>query len=343
MYPSKTRPVSRGPLPERIRETGNSQRVTSSLPSPDTRLPADKTSHLLQLYEEDLRLRYAAGTVKQYLGSVRLLLAWLDERGIDLAAARTDDLVAFQSDLYARRRADGKPHTTGYHVNRVKAIKSFFRFLYRRSFLVHDPAAAVEYPRMEKRLPRNILTRQEAKRIIETANEKTPLGLRDRALLEILYGTGIRYGECANLALDDVDVEDGLLRIVQGKGRKDRNVPLTTAAARSIEAYLLKGRPRLAGRNAKRFLFLTCRGRRLTNGFMNYLLQQYASKAGIRKRVTCHTFRHSVATHLLKGRADIRHIQALLGHACLSSTQLYTHVAIADLKNVLRRAHPRGR
>lgn len=302
-----------------------------------------KAEKLLGAFEQDLRLRYARRTATQYVQAVRVLLAWLAGRGVSIPSARTADLVAFQSELYTRRKTNGRPHSTGYHVNRLKAVKAFFRFLYRRGFVLQDPAAAVTYPRLEKRLPRNVLTQAEARKILEAANEKTPLGLRDRALLETLYGTGLRYAEIAGLSLDDVDVEDGLLRVVQGKGRKDRNVPLTGAAARAIDAYLLRGRPKLEAPRSTRFVFLTWRGRRLTNSALNPLLDRYAKRAGVTKHVTCHTFRHSIATHLLKGRADIRHIQALLGHASLSSTQLYTHVAIADLKDVLRRAHPRGR
>jgi integrase/recombinase XerD len=158
-----------------------------------------------------------------------------------------------------------------------------------------------------------------------------------------LYSTGIRVSELANLTPYDVDTEERLLRIVQGKGRKDRHVPLTRAAAESIEAYLVHGRPKLVGKGEAAFLFVGDQGGWLHRAVLSRMVKTYAERAGIKKHVTCHTFRHSVATHLLKGRADIRYIQALLGHSSLGTTQRYTRVEISDLAEVLRRAHPRGR
>jgi integrase/recombinase XerD len=301
------------------------------------------TARLLKLYEEEALVRYAPRTVPNYRRQVRRLLAWLEERGLGLAQVRTDDLLAYQTALYARRRQDGRPFTSGAHKNAVIALKSFFHFLYRRSYLLQDPAAAVEYPRMERRLPRVILTRDEARRILDAANGRTPTWLRDRAILETFYATGIRVSELANLTPDDVDTEERLLRVLLGKGRKDRNVPLTRAAAQAIDIYLVKARPQLVGRKHARFLFLANRGGRMDASTLNKIVQAWAKKARVKKHVTCHTFRHSVATHLLKGRADIRHIQALLGHASLATTQRYTQVEISDLQDVIRRAHPRGR
>jgi site-specific recombinase XerD len=187
-----------------------------------------------------------------------------------------------------------------------------------------------------------ILTREEARKIVEAPEAKTATGLRDRAIVETFYGTGIRCSELSNLTPDDVDTEERILRVVRGKGRRDRNVPLTRAAAQAIDAYLVKARPKLV-RREKRFLFLQNRGSKMDSGTLNRLVHEWTRAAGVKKCVTCHTFRHSVATHLLKGRADIRHIQALLGHASLATTERYTHVEISDLKEVVRRAHPRGR
>jgi integrase/recombinase XerD len=256
---------------------------------------------------------------------------------------RPSDLFAFQSELVALRMKDGKPYSVGFQSRRLCAIKNFFRFLYRRGYLLQDPAAPLPLPRVEKRLPRTILTPAEARRILETVRRMTPVALRDRAILETLYATGIRAGELASLTPYDVDTEEGVLRVVLGKGRKDRNVPLTRAAAAAIESYLVRGRPRLAGARKAPYLFLQARGGKLQRATLARMVRERATAAGVKKRVTCHTFRHSVATHLLKGRADIRHIQALLGHASLGTTERYTRVEISDLKEVVRRAHPRGR
>lgn len=291
-----------------------------------------------QFAEENLR--YAPRTITGYVREIKRLLVWLHEKNQPLVDIRTDDLMTYQGDLYKRRRKDGKPFTSGAHKNALMAIKSFFRWLYRRNLLLSNPSAAIEYPKIERRLPRVILTKEEAKKILDTPKGNTPRVLRDRAILETLYSTGIRVSEASNLTPDDVDTEERVLRVIQGKGRKDRNVPLTRLAALAIETYLVKARPRL-GRG--RFLFLSTRGRKMDTQALNSVVHAWAKKAGIKKRVTCHTFRHSVATHLLKGRADIRHIQTLLGHSSLETTQRYTHVEISDLQSVIRRAHPRGR
>ena len=301
-----------------------------------------KSGRLLGLFEDEARIRYETKTAHEYLREVRGFLAWLHGRGVALASVRSEDLLAYQSHLYAQRKGDGKPYSSGNLKNRLKALKGFFRFLYRRGYTLFDPAAAISYPRGERRLPRVILTREEALRILVAPDRKTATGLRDRAILETFYGTGIRCAELSNLTAEDVDTQERVLRVVRGKGRRDRNVPLTRAAAQAIEAYLVQGRSQLVRREA-RFLFLQNRGGRMDSGTLNRLVRHWAQAAGVKKHVTCHTFRHSVATHLLKGHADIRHIQALLGHASLSTTERYTRVEISDLRAVLKRAHPRGR
>jgi integrase/recombinase XerD len=289
-------------------------------------------------------VRFGRETGREYLRLARRFILWLSRRGIELGGVRTEDLLAYQSELYAALKGDGRPYSSGAQVNHLKALKSLFRFLCRRSFLLHDPSAPIDYPRSERRLPRVILTKNEARRIVEAPRRsRTPLALRDCAILETLYATGLRVSELANLTPDDVDTEEKVLRVVSGKGRKDRYVPLTTPAARAIEGYLIKARPPLAARKNARFLFIANRGCRMNKSQLGKLVQTWAAVARVKKHVTPHTFRHSVATHLLKGRADIRHIQALLGHSSLASTERYTQVEVSDLAAVLRRAHPRGR
>jgi len=302
-----------------------------------------KLARLLKLYEDHLQVRHAARTVPAYMADVRVFLAWLEEKGVELTDVRTADLLAYQTDLYAARKKDGKPYSTSIQVNRLSAVKSFFRFLYRRGFMLHDPAAAVDYPRSELRLPRGILTKQEARKLVEAPDTKSPAGLRDRAILETLYATGIRVGELKKLTLSDVDTEERVLRVVMGKGGKDRNLPLMRAAAAAIERYLLEARSKLCGAKRGALLFMSPRGGVLHASTANDIVHAWAKKARIKRTVTCHTFRHSVATHLLKGGADIRHIQALLGHASLQATERYTHVEVSDLMEVIRRAHPRGK
>jgi len=304
---------------------------------------ARKTQQLLKLFEDHVLVRYANKTASGYLRSARIFLEWLAKRGLALVDVRGADVQAYQLDTFAARQKDGTPYSMAEQMQRLSAVKTLFRFLCRRGYLLSDPSAAIEYPRREQRLPRGILSRQEARALVEAADADTPLGLRDRAMLETFYGTGIRAAELANLKTTDIDTEDKLLRVLLGKGRKDRNVPLTSAAAEALETYLDHGRPRLRGARQKSWLFLGLRGGRTNNCTLNQVVQQCARKAGIERHVTCHTLRHTVATHLLKGGADIRHIQVLLGHASLQSTETYTRVEVSDLGKVLRRAHPRGR
>ena len=316
---------------------GNQQGSVSKLS------PPPKSALVLSQYEDHLSVRYAAKTAKGYLSVLRQYLAWLDARGVALAAATSADLVAYQRDLVAVRKPDGRAYSADHQMQHVTVLRSFYGFLVRRGFLLTNPTGLLEYPRGETHLPRSILSKEEVRRLLEGPDARSPVGLRDRAILETFYATGIRAGELASLKLDDVDTEDRLLRVVLGKGRKDRNVPLTRAAAAAIEEYLLRGRPRMRGARKSPWLFLALRGGRLGNDAMNDLVHVWAQRAGIERHVTCHTFRHSAATHLLRGGADIRHIQKLLGHTSLATTERYTRVEVSDLEAVLRRAHPRGR
>ncbi len=315
--------------------------------------PTAGVGRVVRLFGDDAAVRYSERTVTEYAAHVRGFLAWVEASGLTLGGLRKGDLVAYQTELLASRRRDGSPYSAGFQANRYSALKSFFGFLTRRLLVLHDPMAGLERPRTETRLPRTILTPREAQRVIEAPATRTPLGLRDRGILETLYATGIRASELIQLSPFDVDIEERTLRVVRGKGGKDRNVPLTPPAAAAIEEYLARSRPALLAaartgsgvypaRAAKR-LFVSPRGGVLYRATLTKTVRYWAREAGLEKRVTPHTFRHTVATHLLKNGADIRHIQALLGHASLNTTERYTHVEISDLRAVVRRAHPRGR
>src|SRR5260370_15219870 len=180
------------------------------------------------------------------------------------------------------------------------------------------------------RLPGGVLTWEETRRVCEAPDTSTPIGPRDRAILETFYGTGIRAGELSKLKCIDVDTEDKVVRVLLGKGAKDRNVPLTRAAAEAIEAYLLHGRPKIRGATKSPWLFLALRGGRIYRDLLNGVVQAAAKKTGLEKHATCHTLRHSVATHLLKGGADLRHIPKVLGHPPLQPTAPHTHLGGAD-------------
>jgi integrase/recombinase XerD len=304
---------------------------------------SERTQRLFSAYSDHLSVRYAPRTVPDYLAHVRVFLHWMHAHGLELGKLRPDDVAQYQVELAAQVRPDGKPYTLGYQHSRLVCVKGLLRFLCRQGYVLTDAGASVTLPRRDQRLPRVVMTPAEARRLIEAADGGSPIALRDRALLEVLYATGVRVSELANLRLEHIDLEDGALRVVCGKGRKDRVVPLTHAAAESLSRYLRCGRCVLPGTASARYLFPGEKGGYLHRAVVNKLIRRYAQKAKLRKHVSCHTFRHSVATHLLRGRADIRHIQKLLGHASLNTTERYTHVEINDLRQVIRRAHPRGR
>jgi integrase/recombinase XerD len=327
---------------------GLSKRPVNHLsPNPPTRhgnqqgsLSASEAK-LFRAFVEDTETRFAARTAEHYVADVREFLAHLSAKETAIADVRAEDLQRYQGGLYAATKRSGRPYAASTIQTKLVAVKTFFRFLVRRKALLFDPSAQLELPRVERHLPRTILTETEAHRIVTAPRGKAPLILRDRAILETLYGTGMRVGELIKLRPEDVDTEGQLVRIIEGKGRKDRNVPLTTAAARAIAAYLTHGRPFLLRREP--WLFLSERGKRLHRARVGGFVKAWAKAAGVKKNVSCHTFRHSMATHLLRGRADIRQIQALLGHRSLSTTERYTHVEVSDLRRVIERSHPRGR
>ncbi len=303
-----------------------------------------RDSRLLGLFREDVETRYAARTAEHYLADVGAFVSWLDTRSLTLKDVRPADAARYHGELFAQRTRAGKPYAASSIQLKLIAVKTLFRFLVRRGYLLFDPSSSIELPRTEKHLPRVILSEAEAKRIVTSPRGRSPLVRRDRAILETLYGTGIRVNELIHLRPSEVDTSQRTLCVVKGKGRKDRNVPLTRVAARAIEAYLAHGRSALLGRHpGVAWLFLGERGGKLHRAQVGDIVKAWAKKARVKKNVSCHTFRHSVATHLLRGRADIRQIQVLLGHGSLSTTERYTRVELSDLKRVIERSHPRGR
>jgi len=239
-------------------------------------------------------------------------------------------------------------------ARRLAAWRSFFRYLLREGKASDNPLAGIKTPKMVKRLP-NFLYENEAAVLVEAPDTSSPLGLRDRALLEVLYAGGFRVSELASMNLADVDLSAGFARVT-GKRAKERIVPLGTKAVEALRDYLVAGRPKLltgglplpGGKlsTSRRFLcealFLNCWGERLSVRGIRKIIGKYSNKVGLGGRVSPHTLRHSFATHLLNAGADLRVVQELLGHASLSSTQVYTHVTGERLKRVYRRCHPRA-
>ena len=223
----------------------------------------------------------------------------------------------------------------------LAAVKSFCRFLKAEGYLANNPAEGIEYARQPASLPRNVLTPEEAKRIIESVDTTTVLGYRDRTILEVLYVTGIRNEELRNLTMADVNLEEGLLRVNHGKGDKDRLTPLGQIASQCLETYLKGIRPELLGLRRCDRLFLSYRGHPIDAHSVGDLVKRHARLAKIKKHVTPHVWRHTCATHLVKNQANLRHVQDLLGHGSLATTQRYLRLTITDLKEAHARFHPR--
>jgi integrase/recombinase XerD len=238
-------------------------------------------------------------------------------------------------------RHDGEPYRTSSVVRALSSVRSFHRFLVREGLAEHDPTAAVVRPKTPRGLPRPI-TVEDVGRLLAAPAPSTPEGVRDRAVLETLYGAGVRVSELVGLDVDDVDLDDGSVRVL-GKGAKERDVPLGRYAREAIAAYLTAARPTFATARSRSALFLNRRGGRLSRQTCWTIIRRYAGLAGLEKRITPHTLRHSFATHLLEGGADVRVVQELLGHASVATTQVYTLVTEEHLREVYFSAHPRAR
>ena len=223
-------------------------------------------------------------------------------------------------------------------ARKLSAIRSFYRYLQREEMITSSPVATTSSPKLDKRLPL-FLTIEEMKRLLEAPDLAAPQGQRDQALLELLYASGLRVSEVVNLNLEQVNLDNREIR-VWGKGSKERVVLMGEPAAKALSAYLSQGRPKLLGKKGSSALFLNRYGGRLVERRVQRILEKYAKIAGIDKRVYPHLLRHTFATHLLDGGADLRVVQELLGHASLSSTQIYTHVSKSQARRVYLSAHP---
>ena len=225
-------------------------------------------------------------------------------------------------------------------VRNLVAIRTFFRFLVQEGILETNPVEDLESPKVAKTLP-EILTLKEIEQLLEQPNLQTPLGMRDRAMLEMLYATGMRVSELTHLPTHQVNLEGGYV-LLYGKGSKERIVPLGSEAIKWVTLYLKESRGILAKGKESPFLFINRSGKGMSRQGLWKNIKNYTRRAGLRKRITPHLLRHSFASHLLEGGADIRSVQMMLGHADISSTQIYTHVTGERLKKIHQRYHPRG-
>lgn len=294
---------------------------------------------------EDCRLSgFTVHTIFGYVEGLRSFFLWF-EKTIPGATHINDIsrqvLTDYQLHLYkAEKKKGGKLSVATQHA-RMVVVLQFTAWLSKNEKILFDPGAGIHLPKRPKTLPRNYLSHVEINKLLKAPDTTTHLGLRNRAILETLYSTGIRNMELRNLKIADLNQTESWLTIRQGKGSKDRVVPIGKAALHFTQIYLEKTRPLFVRDNKMEFLFLSQHGEKLHPDTINQIINHTAVRAKIKRRISAHALRHTCATAMLRGRADIRHIQEMLGHKSLASTQIYTKVEIADLKRVHTKCHPR--
>jgi integrase/recombinase XerD len=293
-------------------------------------------------YLEWLEVRgYTEDTVEHRAQVLNYFAAWCEERGLARSSEVTRPILQrYQRWMFYYRKKNGQPLGISTQYTRLMVVTVFFRWLTRNNFLLYNPASELELPRTEKRLPKAILTIEEVEKVLAQPDLRDPLGMRDRAIMELLYSTGIRRKELVGLTIFGFDQDRGTLWIRLGKGKKDRVVPVGERAMLWVDKYLREVRPRLVMEPDDGFLFLSGDGLPLTPGHLSDSVRRYVDAAGIGKKGSCHLFRHTCATLMLEGGADTRYIQQLLGHENLASTQLYTQVSIKKLKDIHTATHP---
>lgn len=297
---------------------------------------------LAEAYLEALRVRnYSEATIASREHHLREFIKWAEERGLTRPTEVTKPtLERYQRFLFHYRKKNGQPLSFRSQHGCLVPVRALFKWLCRQNLLLANPAADLDLPRAEKRLPRHVLTAAEAEHVLGLPNVAEALGLRDRAILETFYSTGMRRMELLGLKLYDLDQERGTIFIRQGKGKKDRMIPMGERAFAWVRRYLEEGRPQLALTPDDGTVFLTNVGLAFEANRLTQLVRDYVDRAEIGKTGSCHLFRHTCATLMLENGADIRFIQQLLGHEKLETTQIYAQVSIRMLKEVHTRTHP---
>ena len=297
---------------------------------------------MLNLYLEwMLSTGYSEVTVESRRREINKFLLWLEERSITGFQEVSKQIIErYRRYIYHWRKKDGKPLSIRTQSLCLVALRGFFKWLSKNNYILYNPASDLELPKVGYQLPRHVLTIDEVEAVINCVDLKSPLGLRDRAILEMFYSTGIRRRELSRLKLDDVELKRGILNIREGKWKKDRFVPIGERALLWIDKYIQELRPELVVEPDEGILFLNRKGEAIHYKYLTWLVSHYIEASGIGKKGSCHLFRHTMATLMLEGGADIRYVQEMLGHAKLETTQIYTRVAITKLKEIHARTHP---
>ncbi len=287
----------------------------------------------------ELERGLSRNTLQAYRSDLQQFGQFLDRRNVDPLFVSVGDLQQFVSDLTGGRdgRRAARPATL---QRKVACLRSFYRHLCREQTIKGDPTSQLRPPRSRARLPK-VLTRDEVGQLLAQPRGVSPAAVRDRALLETMYASGLRASEAIALELSALDLEVGVLR-TRGKGSKERLVPIGSKAIECLRAYLQRARPRLVGLRDEPCVFVNVRGRQLSRQGLYKIVQRHARSAGLDRCMSPHTLRHTFATHLLAGGCDLRSLQEMLGHADIATTQMYTHLSAERLRDVYFDAHPRA-
>jgi integrase/recombinase XerD len=276
----------------------------------------------------------AKNTLSAYRSDLKEFFDFIKEKNIQIEELKKEEILAYIVNLKQKKRANST-------ISRqLAAIKAFFKFLQQEGIVIINPTSDLEGPKKQKRLPQ-VLSIDEIEKILEKPKNNNPLGIRDKAMLETLYGAGMRVSELINLDVNSINTDLGYVRCV-GKGSKERIIPLGNQAILSLNAYLKGARNKLLKNPKEYALFLNKHGRRLTRQGFWKILKNYAQQAGIKKEITPHVLRHSFATHLLENGADLRSVQEMLGHVDVTTTQIYTHLNTNNIINIYKKSHPRA-
>lgn len=281
-------------------------------------------------------------TIGGYVAELRLFLAFLAERGLETPhEIRREDVESYQVSLYRRRKPNGEPLSLASQGSKMSSVLAFLRFLHKTGVLLRNPGRSIRLPKVSRRLLPELPSVEEVVRLLKAPDVGTPLGLRDRAIMELLYSSALRNTELRSLKLEDVDLGRLTVRVKDGKGGKPRSLPLGEPAAVWVERYIRDARGFLLRDQEHGFLFSSLRGRPMRLENVTNLVKKHALAAKIGKGVTPHTLRHCCATHMLANKAHLRHLQELLGHTCAEATRIYTQVQFKELREAHQRYHPR--
>ena len=304
--------------------------------------PENPLNRYLEAYSEwALAAGFSEHTVTTRRFALLRFILWCDERGLTHPNQITRPVLErYQRFLHQHRKTNGAPLSVIAQLGFLTSLTAWFRWMVRNHYLLHNPAADLELPKKPKALPKTILSVPQVEMILNQADTTTLMGIRNRAIMEVFYSSGLRRMELMGLKLYDIDTEHGTLMVRQGKGRKDRFIPVGKRACQWVDKYLTEVRPEIVSGYDDQTLFLNDFGQRMSERFIGDLMRRHVEAIGITTPGACHVFRHAMATHMLENGADIRFIQTMLGHASLETTQIYTQVSISKLKEIHNATHP---